>query len=316
MGKTKIEWVNGDDGSLGATWNPIRGCQAVSPGCKNCFAARMAARGLPGLNSPTTGEPFAVMRDSGPRWTGKVELIESALGLPLRWRKPRRVFVNSMSDLFHESLPDEAIDRVFAVMALCPQHTFMVLTKRPERAVNYFRDATDLRSRWFDVLHDVRVFPGDPRRAALGNPSRAGIAEGIYKGWRSLQLPNVWLGVSVEDRKNKERIELLRNTPAALRFLSLEPLLEDLGELDLTGISWCIIGGESGPGARRCDVDWIRKIVWQCQAASIPVFVKQLGAHVIENGERRIKRDKKGGDMDEWAHDIRVREWPEVPHAK
>jgi protein gp37 len=127
---------------------------------------------------------------------------------------------------------------------------------------------------------------------------------------------SVWLGVSVEDRKNKHRIDILRQTPAALRFLSLEPLLEDLGELDLTGISWCIIGGESGPGARRCDVDWIRKIVWQCQAASIPVFVKQLGAHVIENGERRIKRDKKGGDMDEWAHDIRVREWPEVPHAK
>jgi len=127
---------------------------------------------------------------------------------------------------------------------------------------------------------------------------------------------SIWLGVSVEDRKNKARIDLLRERPAALRFLSLEPLLEDLGELDLTGISWCIIGGESGPGARRCDVDWIRKIVWQCQAASIPVFVKQLGAHVIENGERRIKRDKKGGDMDEWAHDIRVREWPEAPNAK
>jgi protein gp37 len=127
---------------------------------------------------------------------------------------------------------------------------------------------------------------------------------------------SVWLGVSVEDRKNKHRIDILRQTPAALRFLSLEPLLEDLGELDLTGISWCIIGGESGPGARRCDVDWIRKIVWQCQVASIPVFVKQLGAHVIENGERRIKRDKKGGDMDEWAHDIRLREWPEAPNAK
>jgi protein gp37 len=240
----------------------------------------MAARGLPGLNSPTTGEPFAVMRDSGPRWTGKVELIESALGLPLHWRKPRRIFVNSMSDLFHESLSAYDISRAFAVMRVANWHTYMILTKRATRMFSLLRSA----------------------------PWWAGTEPDVWK--------HVWLGVSVEDRKNKERIELLRETPAALHFLSLEPLLEDLGELDLTGISWCIIGGESGPGARRCDVDWIRKIVWQCQVASIPVFVKQLGAHVIENGERRIKRDKKGGDMDEWAHDIRLREWPEAPNAK
>lgn len=123
-------------------------------------------------------------------------------------------------------------------------------------------------------------------------------------------LPNLWLGVSVENRETKHRIDALRQVPAALRFLSLEPLLEDLGELSLSGIAWVIVGGESGPGARPCNTAWIRSIVEQCNAARVPAFCKQLGAHVIQNGERRIKRDKKGGDMHEWEHDLRVREFP------
>ncbi len=130
MSKTKIEWTE-------HVWNCVRGCSRVSEGCRNCYAERMAARGLPGMRSPTTGESFAVMTPSGPQWTGRVELIESMLEVPLRRKKPTVYFVNSTSDLFHEALPDKAIDRVFAVMALCPEHTFLVLTKRPERMREY-----------------------------------------------------------------------------------------------------------------------------------------------------------------------------------
>ena len=271
MGKTKIEWVKGDDGSLGATWNPVRGCSMAkgseAGGCLNCYAARMAARGLPGLNSPTTGEPFAVMRDSGPRWTGKVELIESALGLPLHWRKPRRIFVNSMSDLFHESLSAYDISRVFAVMRVANWHTYMILTKRATRMFSLLRSA-----------------PG-----GLGQNQTFGSMYG--------------LGVSVEDRKNKERIELLRETPAALRFLSLEPLLEDLGELDLTGIGWVIVGAESGPGARPMDENWVRSIRDQCVDTDVPFFYKQR----LENGH---KVSLPLLDGQQWA------QFPEAPDAK
>lgn len=126
-------------------------------------------------------------------------------------------------------------------------------------------------------------------------------------------LPNVWLGVSVESREYLPRIDVLRETPAALRFLSLEPLLQDLGTLDLTGIGWVIVGGESGPGARPFNTDWARAIVAQCKAAGVACFVKQFGAHVIQDGERRIKKDKKGGDMHEWPHDLRVRDLPAGP---
>jgi protein gp37 len=199
---TKIEWCD-------ASWNPIRGCSMAkgseTGGCLNCYAARMCARGLPGLNSPTTGEPFAVMRDSGPRWTGKVELIESALELPLHWRKPRRIFVNSMSDLFHESLPNEAIDRVFAVMALCPQHTFQVLTKRPERMVAYLTGGP-----WGHIEQRASETIGTRREIPVEH----------------LPLAHVHFGISCENQETADaRIPLLLQTPAAVRFLSLEPLL-------------------------------------------------------------------------------------------
>ena len=306
MSKTSIEWTD-------VTWNPVRGCSRISEGCRNCYAERQAARFVDG---PFNG--FVHTVNNHPAWTGKVELVEKHLRDPLKWRKPCRVFVNSMSDLFHENLSDEAIDRVFAVMALCPQHTFQILTKRPKRMLEYWRNPEALRERRFHALQDARVFPGDPRRAVLGNPSRASIAEGILKGWRSLTL-NIWLGVSVEDRATLTRVDDLRPTPAAVRFLSLEPLLEDIGKLDLRGIDWVIVGGESGPGARPFDIEWARSVLRQCADAGVAVFVKQLGANPFSSCSL-MPRDcqnialhsRKGGDMEEWPVDLRVREFPEM----
>jgi protein gp37 len=278
---------------------------------------------LPGLNSPSTGEPFARNTSSGPQWTGKVELIESKLSEPLRWRKPTRCFVNSMSDLFHESLSNETIDRIFAVMALCPHITFQVLTKRAERMREYISGR----------LNSMGVYRLVMGAHVLSRNS------GIVGESHRFPLPNVWLGVSVEDRKNKTRIDQLKKTPAALRFLSLEPLLEDLGELDLRDIGWVIVGGASGPGSWPCNIAWIRSVVRQCKAAQVPVFVKQLGSVPLVfacrqnhfdwgadihqpapkfsewTADREIwrfhPRDRKGGDPSEWPESLRVREMPD-----
>ncbi len=294
MGSTSnIEWTD-------ATWNPVEGCSMAKGsekgGCLNCYAARTA------LRRPASG--LAVMRDSGPRWTGKVGLVEKHLADPLHWRAPKRIFVNSMSDLFHESLPDEAIDRVFAVMALCPQHTFQVLTKRPERMRKYL-----------NTLQRIAI------------PGGHSIAE-------QTPLPNVWLGVSVEDQKTAdERIPLLLQTPAAVRFVSYEPALGPVDFIRYLLPHWTpqfgadqppwlnlvIVGGESGPGARPFDIDWARNTIAQCKAAGVACFVKQLGAdpyeivsHADYDFEPKdvILKDRKGGDMSEWPHDIRVREMP------
>jgi protein gp37 len=214
------------------------------------------------------------MRPSGPRWTGKVELISSMLDVPLKRRKPTTWFVNSMSDLFHENLSDEDVYRCFAVMELAHWHTFQILTKRAERLPKLM----------------ARIYGG-------ANMGRI--------------LPNVWLGTSIGVRSTLHRVDDLRETPAAVRFLSLEPLLEELGTLDLHGIDWVIVGGESGPGARPCDVDWIRAIVAQCKAARVACFVKQLGALVIGSyGDVVRLKDPKGGDPAEWPEDLRVREVP------
>lgn len=312
MGKTSIQWSE-------HSWNPVRGCSRVSEGCRNCYAERMVARGLPGLNSPTTGEPFAIRTPSGPRWTGEVELIESALDIPLRRRKPTTWFVNSMSDLFHESLPDEAIDRVMAVTILSDRHrstprnhTMQVLTKRAARAQSYMSDPeTPYRvGSWVTSM----VIKG-------WRPAKGGLDWNPIKPWPP---ENLWLGVSVEDRAHKNRIDSLRQTPAAVRFLSLEPLLEDIGDLDLTGIHQVIIGGESGPGARPFDVAWPRSIIRQCRAAKVAAFVKQVGARAFDgfslhrqihhrstDGRLYLKlKDHKGGDPSEWPEDLRVREMP------
>ena len=263
MGKTKIEWARNKDGSEGMTWNPVRGCSRVSEGCRNCYAERMAARELPGMKSPTTGDPFAIMTPSGPRWTGKVELIESMLDIPLRRKKPTTYFVNSMSDLFHEALPDEVIDRVFAVMALCPQHTFQLLTKRGERLLKYIAGKIGAGHR------------GDIVTAAMDQKFSLPRGRGFPRYVEAWPLPNVWLGVSVEDRANKDRIDHLRATPATVRFVSFAPLLEDLGELDLHAIDLAIWGGESGPGARPCDIAWVRRGMEEADGDGCQSFVKQ-----------------------------------------
>jgi protein gp37 len=222
------------------------------------------------------------MRDSGPRWTGKVELIESQLELPLHWRKTRRIFVNSMSDLFHESVSNEAIDRVFAVMALCSQHTFQVLTKRPERMLKWFTQHTEwsvpVAGTCVEIDREFEYWMSSHQPFDSPQP------------W---PLRNVHLGVSCENQETANaRIPLLLQTPAAVRFVSLEPLL---GPIDLTQcgasgmdlqsdelncereVDQVIVGGESGPGARPMHPDWVRSIREQCVAAAVPFFFKQWG---------------------------------------
>lgn len=317
MGQTtSIPWCD-------ATWNPIRGCSMAkgseTGGRLNCYAARLSARNLPQLRSPTTGENFARILPSGPRWTGKVELIESALMLPLHWSKPRKIFVNSMSDLFHEALPDKAIDRIFVVMALCPQHMFQVLTKRADRMREYFRDRAvpggnpnnNIYGRWLRYGNILRRRIGFGYDIPISNPGR-------------FPLRNVWLGVSVENQATAdERIPLLLQTPAKKRFISYEPALSavDFARLFATlGIDQLIIGGESGPGSRPFDIQWARDTIAQCKAAGVACFVKQLGARpyamVQPDGYEKPYRtepelaDRKGGDMAEWPEDLRVREFP------
>jgi protein gp37 len=289
---SKIEWTD-------TTWNPVRGCTKISPGCKNCYAEAFAERwrGVP-------GHPYEQGFD--------LRLVPEKLGEPLRWRKPRRVFVNSMSDLFHEGVPFEFIAAVFGIMAATPRHTYQVLTKRPERMRQFFA--------WADVhgagYMDEHGFPS--ALLACVWESVSGDAWGdvdqpvVVAEWviptpdvfgRMWPLPNVWLGVSVENRKHGlPRIDVLREVPAAVRFLSIEPLLEDLGQLDLTGIEWVIVGGESGPGARRMEPDWVRSIVAQCRAAGVAVFVKQMGSN---SGYGKAHKD-----MGVFPGDLQVREMP------
>lgn len=312
-GPTGIAWTD-------TTWNCIRGCSEVSPGCKNCFARGIAARfsrpgqpfdGFAEHPAYSYGPPAACHRPARPTWTGRVELIPEKLSEPLHWRKPRRVFVNSMSDLFHESLPFEDIDLVFAAMAQAPRQTFQVLTKRPQRAREYFskRDPHLAMTRCFRNFKDYEK-PVGP--------------------W---PLPNVWLGVSAEDQGTlRERAWTLLKTPAAVRFISLEPLLQsvDLNALELicatwrrratigTYLDWVIVGGESGAEARPCDIAWIRKVIYQCKASKTACFVKQLGAcptgepWAVNRKFSPLTTSRSGADPSEWPEDLRVREFPEV----
>ena len=317
--QSRIEWTD-------ATWNPVVGCSIVSPGCTNCYAMatahglerRFGSAKYGGLTKAVNGHPV---------WTGQVRLAEEALDQPLRWRRGRRIFVNSMSDLFHEGLPDAAIDRVFAVMALCPQHTFQILTKRVERMRDYIKRGA---KRWdrvdLDVWSAIAV-------ELTGSACAAGALEELP--W---PLPNVWLGVSVEDQaRADERIPLLLETPAAKRFLSCEPLLGpvrilgrlmagiDPGQCTTCGhghgftrcpntggiarertsvqsgrtlcsdfrrkyfaIDWVIAGGESGSGARPMLPGWARSLRDQCQAAAVPFFFKQWGEWLDEEDATRL----------------------------
>lgn len=271
---TAIEWTD-------FTWNPTRGCTRVSPGCLNCYAERIAAR-FNHDDGPFAG--FAQRTKAGPRWTGRVEIHEPSLLAPLRKRswRGKRVFVNSMSDLFHEALPYEAIDKVFAVMALCPDITFQVLTKRARRMREYMRSSWEPR-----LLDHMRAFAPLPP------------GEGVLFKTINGALPNVHLGISAEDQSAlDDRAPRLLATPAAVRFVSLEPLL---GPIDATPyifcverqvgresvdysvpcpnvrLDWVITGGESGPNARPAHPDWFRALRDQCAAANVPFFFKQWG---------------------------------------
>jgi protein gp37 len=217
-GPTKIEWTD-------ATWNPVRGCTKISPGCTHCYAETFAER-----FRDVPGHPYEQGFD--------LRLVPGKLAEPLRWAKPRMIFVNSMSDLFHKDVPTDYIQAVVNVMATANWHTYQVLTKRADR----------LRSLLESVLREQSM------------------------------LPNIWWGVSVEDRKHGlPRIEDLRAAPASVRFLSIEPLLEDLGVINLEGIHWVIVGGESGHGARPMQPSWVESLRDQCRSAGIPFFFKQWG---------------------------------------
>ncbi len=333
MMPTKIEWTE-------YSWNPIRArnretgrvgshCVHATPGCENCYAEAINHR-------LGTGLDFAAWN----REKAEVYLDEKTLTQPLRWKRPRRIFVCSMTDLFGEWVTDEMLDRIFAVMALCPHHVFQVLSKRAERMRDY--------------------------ASAFATPGRIGrhlraLAEAkgnAFTLWRSQDrlihwpLANVWKGISAEDqRRADERIPLLLDTPAAVRWVSAEPLL---GPVDLTSkvydygnglfgdalkwhhlpyqeprtypkINWVVVGGESGPGARPMELRWVHDVVSQCQAEKIPIFVKQIGARPVVGGQTYTyynggpvdvkPRDRKGGDMAEWPSGLRVREYPTQEHA-
>jgi protein gp37 len=296
-----IEWTQ-------QTWNPSTGCDRVSPGCERCYALGMAQR----LKAMGAGK---YQRDGNPVTSGPgfgITEHRDTLAAPLRWRSPRRVFVNSMSDLFHPGVSAEFIAGVWAVMAATPRHTYQVLTKRHAR----------MRSLLSHHRFGEDVIAGTP-----AGYDRDTVAATIRRCW---PLPNVWLGVSVEDQQRAElRIPALTGTPAVVRFLSCEPLL---GPLDLSrhlgveyydsfgwgeevlaalshriggGLHWVIIGGESGPGARVMHLDWARSVRDQCRAAAIPVFVKQLGTPWAAG-------HGKGNRLDTWPVDLRIRAYPVV----
>ncbi|HSI35365.1 MAG: DUF5131 family protein [Phycisphaerae bacterium] len=239
---SSIEWTD-------ATWNPVRGCTKISPGCAHCYAETLAERfrGVP-------GHPYEQGFD--------LKLVPEKLSEPLKWAKPGMVFVNSMSDLFHEGVPDEYVVAVARVMARADWHHYQVLTKRADR---------------------LREMLAGPLAFAAG-------------------LRHVWWGVSVENRKHGlPRVEALRAAPAAVRFLSVEPLLEDLGEVDLRGIHWVIVGGESGAGARPMKREWVVSIRRQCKAARVPFFFKQWGG---------VRKSEAGRLLDDRTYD----EFPELVH--
>jgi protein gp37 len=241
---TKIGWT-------GETWNPTTGCDRISPGCDNCYALTMAGRlKLMGqAKYQNDGDP----RTSGPGF--RLTVHPDTLDTPLHWRKPRFVFANSMSDLFHADVPDAFIVKVFAVMSLTPRHTYQVLTKRPQRMAELVGRSTFRRS--------VEV-------ARYGFHQYAPrLDEGAWP------LPNVWLGTSIESDRYTFRTKHLAATPNAVPWVSAEPLLSELPSLDLTGIGWVVVGGESGPGHREMDVGWLLEVVARCDFAGVPVFVKQ-----------------------------------------
>lgn len=253
MAETRIEWTD-------TTWNPVAGCKIMSAGCTNCYAMQMARR----LDAMGVEKYKGLTRKSGRRiiWNNTVRLDEKALDIPRRWRKPRNVFVNSMSDLFHDLVTDEFILKVWKVMAETPQHNYQILTKRPDRMAN-------LVSQKIEIV-----------------------------------LPNVWLGTSVENIDVVSRIDELRNVPAAVRFISFEPLIGPVGQTSLKDIHWAIVGGESGASARPIQEDWIDEIHELCREYDTAFFFKQWGTWGADNK----KRSKKAN-----GRQYRGQTWDEMP---
>ena len=225
-----IEWTD-------ATWNPATGCDKVSPGCKNCYAEKMSLR-LKAMDKPKYADGFAYREH------------EADVGMPSKWKKPRMVFVNSMSDLFHEEATPGFVAKCFYTMLTVPRHTYQILTKRPEKMARFSLAVTEV----------------------LGGTMPC----------------NIWLGTSVEDRMRTDRIEKLRKVDAAVRFISFEPLLGDVGDVDLGGIHWAIIGGESGFDYRPVEAEWVRSLIKQSEEQNVPVFFKQWGGIRPKQGGREI----------------------------
>ena len=273
MADTAIEWTD-------VVWNPTTGCDRISDGCTNCYALTMAKR-LKAMGSAkyqNDGDP----RTSGPGFG--VTVHPDTLTEPLTWRSPKRVFVNSMSDLGHARISREFLARVWVTMARTPQHTYQILTKRPERFARLIGD---------------EFAGGQPLMEALTDEAQA---LALYEAeW---PLANVWLGTSIESDDHVGRADHLRATAAAVRMISAEPLLGPLPSLDLTGIDWLILGGESGRGARPVDLGWMRDLIALAGEAGTAVFMKQLGTRWAGSG--------KGGDWSLWPEDLRIREYPQA----
>lgn len=313
--KTEISWTD-------ATWNVVTGCTPVSPGCTNCYAARYAKRGIGDFKGEPTG--------NGYRWRkfSEVRTHPDRLEQPLHWRKPRRIFTPSMGDLFHEQVSDEFIDKVFAVMALARRHTFQVLTKRSGRLLKYFAPIGGVVRAFFVRMAAARILNVSQLPSRFDWP-----------------LPNVWLGTTCENQAAAdERIQLLLQTPAAVRFVSVEPMIGPVAISNYgTGaqINWVICGGETGPGARPCHPDWVRSLRDQCQAAGVAFHLKQMGewTHIYNSksaeAKQRIRLTVNGTDGsdlhnsdnggDVWMYRVGKKaagrmldgkEWLEFPEAK
>lgn len=275
---TEISWTD-------ETWNFLAGCSKVSAGCQNCYAINMAHR-LPAManaleakgKNPGRLKHYKGLTQKtahGVEWSGTVTFIPEALQQPLKWKNPRKIFVNSMADCFHEDVPFGWLEQALAVISSTPQHTYQLLTKRPQRMLEFFAQ---------------------------------------IEGYKP--LPNLWLGVTVEDQKAaNERIPLLLKAPAAVRFLSCEPLL---GVIEIAkwldgGIPWVICGGESGPSARLCNVDWIYSLVKQCKANGVACWVKQMGSNAYSPSNPMWDNGitGKGSNPSEWPDELQVQEFPE-----